>query len=255
MSASIEDVIGYRFRDAGLLREALTHKSHAFEKGIARHNERLEFLGDSVLAAVAAHRLFERYPDCDEGRLSKMKASLVSRATCAQLATGLDLGRFLLLGSGEEAMGGRQRPSILSNALEALIGAVYLDGGYDAARRVVEAHFPDFGEGFEETDHKSRLQELVQKRHKVPPSYRLVKTTGPDHDKTFAVRVQLGSRTLGAGNGKTKKEAEQAAARDALRKLALKAAAATGPARGAGDRAQEEKGRDEREEDEDKDHP
>jgi ribonuclease-3 len=243
MSASIEDVIGYRFRDAGLLREALTHKSHAFEKGIARHNERLEFLGDSVLAAVAAHRLFERYPDCDEGRLSKMKASLVSRATCAQLAQELDLGRFLLLGSGEEATGGRQRPSILSNALEAVIGAVYLDGGFDAARRVVVAHFPDFGEGFEETDYKSRLQEIVQKRHKVPPSYRLVKTTGPDHDKTFAVRVQLGSRTLGSGNGKTKKEAEQVAARDALRKLARRGPAAPE----AGDLAGREEGRETRE--------
>lgn len=223
MPASIEDVIGYRFKDAGLLREALTHKSYAFERGIVRHNERLEFLGDSVLGAVAAHRLFERYPECDEGRLSKMKASLVSRATWAALATGLDLGRFLLLGPGEESTGGRQRPSILSNAMEALIGAVYLDGGFEAARRVVEAHFPKFGEGFEETDHKSRLQELVQKRHKVPPSYRLVKTIGPDHDKVFAVKVQLGARTLGVGRGKTKKEADQAAALDALKRLADRA--------------------------------
>ena len=130
MPASLEEVIGYSFGNADLLQEALTHKSHAFENGSSKHNERLEFLGDSVLATVVAHRLFLEYPEGDEGRLSKIKASLVSRATMARWAGAIGLGRYLLLGAGEEAMGGRDRPSILSNALEALIGAVYVDGGY-----------------------------------------------------------------------------------------------------------------------------
>src|SRR2546422_345056 len=123
--APIEELIGYRFRQGGLLDEALTHKSYAFGRGVARHNERLEVLGDSVLAAVVAHHLFELYPDEDEGRLSKMKAALVSRAALAGWAGKMQLGRHLVLGSGEETTGGRDRPSILSNALEALIGAIY----------------------------------------------------------------------------------------------------------------------------------
>lgn len=222
MPASLEEVIGYSFGNADLLQEALTHKSYAFENGSSRHNERLEFLGDSVLATIVAHRLFREYPDGDEGRLSKIKASLVSRATMARWAGAIGLGRYLLLGAGEEAMGGRDRPSILSNALEALIGAVYVDGGFEAASRFVRDSFLDQEEEFVERDFKSRLQEMVQKKHKVPPSYGLVTSSGPDHDKTFAVKVQLGSRTLGSGEGKTKKEAEQAAARDALRKFGRK---------------------------------
>ena len=221
VSSPLEDIVGYRFQDRGLLQEALTHKSYAYEKGSLRHNERLEFLGDSVLAAVVAHRLFERFPDSDEGRLSKARALVVSRNSLARQAETLELGRFLLLGSGEETTGGRTRPSILANALEAVIGAVYLDGGFDAARRVIERCTLDLvgSDGAGETDHKSRLQEIVQKRHKAEPSYRLVKTSGPDHDKTFQVKALFGSRTLGTGRGKTKKDAEQDAARDALERM------------------------------------
>lgn len=220
MPAPIEEALGYRFRNSGLLREALTHKSFAFEKEGGRHNERLEFLGDSILAAVVADHLFASFPEQDEGRLSKMKARLVSRAKMAEWAQGIGLGGHVLLGSGEDSTGGRARPSILANSLEALIGAIYVDGGYLEASRFIHRCFLDASEEFVETDHKSRLQELVQKRHKVPPSYTLLETSGPDHDKTFRVRVMLGARTLGLGSGKTKKDAEQAAALAALEEMA-----------------------------------
>ncbi|MBI5597974.1 MAG: ribonuclease III [Elusimicrobia bacterium] len=221
---SAEDLFGHGFRDPSLLEEALTHKSYAYERSALRHNERLEFLGDSVLAAVVAHRLFLDNPGEDEGRLSKMKASLVSRPTLARWAEQIALGPHLKLGTGEESTGGRERPSILANALEAVIGALYLDGGYEAARKFVTTRFLSARDEFVETDFKSRLQEVVQKRHKVPPEYRLVQTTGPDHDKTFKVSVLVGARSLGAGEGKTKKEAEQDAAQNALRKIARRAA-------------------------------
>lgn len=221
--APLEELVGHRFRDPSLLEEALTHKSYAYERSALRHNERLEFLGDSVLAAVVAHRLFLDHPGEDEGRLSKHKASLVSRPTLARWADSVGLGAHLRLGAGEESTGGRVRPSILSNALEALIGALYLDGGYEAARKFVESRFLLARDEFVETDFKSRLQEVVQKRHKVPPEYRLVETSGPDHDKTFQVAVIVGSKTLGGGSGKTKKEAEQDAARDALKRLSKRA--------------------------------
>jgi len=216
---SLEETIGHRFRRPELFIEALTHKSYAFEKGARRHNERLEFLGDSVLAAVTAHRLFDQHPLEDEGRLSKMKAALVSRPTLTRWARKIGIGPHLKLGSGEEATGGRERSSILANAVEALIGAVYLDGGFKAAFGMVEGWLEEETAGLEEADYKSRLQEIVQKRHKAPPDYKMLRTMGPDHDKTFDVRVQFGSRVLGTGHGKSKKEAEQAAARDALEKL------------------------------------
>lgn len=217
--SGLEEALGHAFRDPLVLREALTHKSYSFEKGMERHNERLEFLGDSVLAAIVAHSLFKRYPNEDEGRLSKLKASLVSRATLARWAAQMELGRHLFLGSGEESTGGRERPSILSNALEAVIGALYVDGGLAAAEDFVVERLLRPQARMAESDHKSRLQEIVQKRYKVPPDYRLVKASGPDHERTFSVKVVLGARVLGAGKGKSKKEAEQAAAQDALTRL------------------------------------
>lgn len=223
---SIEELVGHGFRDPSLLEEALTHKSFAYERGTLRHNERLEFLGDSVLAAVVAHRLYLDHPGEDEGHLSKLKASLVSRPMLARWAEQCGLAVYLRLGSGEESTGGRERPSILSNALEAVIGALYLDGGYSVAASFVETRFLAARDAFVETDFKSRLQEVVQKRSKVPPEYRLVETSGPDHDMTFKVTVLNGARTLGSGAGKTKKEAEQDAARNALRRLARKASGA-----------------------------
>ncbi len=223
MTTSIEEVIGYRFRNSDVLQEALTHKSFAFEQNKEGHNERLEFLGDSVLSVVVARLLFDEHPEEDEGRLSKHRASLVSRASLAQWAESIDLGRYLRLGSGEESTGGRTRPSLLGNALEAVIGAVFVDGGFDAANDFVHRCFLDERGEFIETDFKSRLQELVQKRHQSMPEYAILKATGPDHDKTFNVEVTFGAKKLGEGTGKTKKEAEQEAARDALQRFSEKA--------------------------------
>ncbi|MBI5239821.1 MAG: ribonuclease III [Elusimicrobia bacterium] len=215
----LEDAIGYRFRNRKLLEEALSHKSYASESRTAIHNERLEFLGDSILAAVVAHELYVRHPEEAEGALSKKKALLVSRPTLAHWARDLGLGDHLLLGVGEDSSGGRGRASLLANAFEALVGAVYLDGGYEPAaafiRRCLDRRRPAA-----DADHKSLLQEVLQKKYKAPPSYETTSTEGPDHDKTFQVRVHFGKRMLGLGAGKSKKEAEQAAARDALQKLA-----------------------------------
>lgn len=219
-SRGLEDKLGYRFKDAALLREALTHKSYASEHAGEPFNERLEFLGDSVLAAVTAHKLFTAFPNENEGKLSKLKALLVSRATLAVWAGELDLGSGLRLGAGEEAGGGRERQSNLANAMEAVLGAMYLDGGYEPVRRLIGDWFERTHDGLDESDHKSRLQELLQKKHKAPPQYELSDSTGPDHDKTFTVAVVMHNKTLGTGEGKSKKEAEQAAARDALERLA-----------------------------------
>ena len=215
----VESAIGYRFRDPGLLLLALTHKSFASESRSGADNERLEFLGDSVLAAVVAHQLYAALPGEPEGALSKKKAQLVSRPTLAEWAQELRLGSRLRLGVGEESTGGRQRQSLLANAMEALIGAVYLDGGYAAAEALVGEWCRARLGALSETDHKSRLQEVLQKRHKSPPTYELTASAGPEHDKTFSVLVRLGARELGRGEGKNKKEAEQAAARDALAKM------------------------------------
>lgn len=219
MQPSLEEVIGYRFRHRDHLQEALTHKSHAAERKSGRHNERLEFLGDSVLALVVAHYLFELHPEENEGKLSKIKALLVSKTSLTAWARELDLGRFVHLGAGEEATGGRTRPSILSNAVEGLIGAIFLDGGYDSASKFIVGWLNRQPVAMAESDFKSRLQEIVQKRFKFPPVYDLTQAVGPDHDKTFRVTVKLDRYTLGAGTGKSKKEAEQDAAKDALKKI------------------------------------
>jgi ribonuclease-3 len=215
----LESVTGYRFKNPALLTLALSHKSYASESGTGADNERLEFLGDSVLAAVVAHALYVEYPGEPEGTLSKKKSLLVSRPSLAAWAEEIGLGGRLYLGVGEESTGGRSRHSLLSNAMEAVIGAMYLDGGYDAAARFVREWCERRLVRLTETDHKSRLQELLQKRHKTPPTYELTAAEGPDHDKTFAVLVKIGTRELGKGSGKNKKEAEQAAARDALSRM------------------------------------
>lgn len=219
MAEPLEEVVGYRFKDPGLLKQALSHKSFASESGSGADNERLEFLGDSVLAAVVAHQLFVEYPGEPEGALSKKKSLLVSRPSLAAWAEEIGLGAHLYLGVGEETTGGRTRQSLLSNALEALIGAMYLDGGYEAAARFVRAWCARKHGSLLETDHKSRLQEMLQKRYKTPPNYELASAAGPDHDKTFSVLVRIGTRELGRGAGKNKKEAEQAAALDALSRM------------------------------------
>ncbi len=219
MPRPLEEVVGYKFKDASLLKQALSHKSHASESGSGVYNERLEFLGDSVLAAVVAHALYSEYPDEPEGNLSKKKSLLVSRPSLAAWGEELDLGSHLLLGVGEESTGGRTRQSLLANAVEALIGAIYLDGGYEPAAEFIRAWWSTKHADLLETDHKSRLQEILQKRYKSPPAYELTSSTGPDHDKVFKVLVRIGDKGLGQGSGKSKKEAEQAAARDALAQL------------------------------------
>jgi ribonuclease-3 len=215
----LESVTGYRFKNPALLTLALSHKSYASESGSGADNERLEFLGDSVLAAVVAHALYDEYPGEPEGTLSKKKSLLVSRPSLAVWAEEIGLGGRLFLGVGEETTGGRGRSSLLSNAMEALIGAMYLDGGYDVAAKFVREWCERRLGSLLETDHKSRLQEILQKRHKTPPTYELTSSVGPDHDKTFSVLVRIGTRELGKGSGKNKKEAEQAAARDALSRM------------------------------------
>ena len=218
MPRPLEEVVGYRFRDAGLLKQAMSHKSFASESGSDVYNERLEFLGDSVLASVVAHAVYAGYPDEAEGNLSKKKSLLVSRSSLAAWGKALGIGVYLHLGVGEESTGGRTRQSLLANAVEALIGAIYLDGGYEAAAKFIRAWYAERHGSLLETDHKSRLQEMLQKRHKSPPTYETTSSTGPEHDKVFVILVRLGERELGRGVGKSKKEAEQAAAYDALAK-------------------------------------
>ncbi|MBI3292285.1 MAG: ribonuclease III [Elusimicrobia bacterium] len=212
----LEKAIGIRFANQALLEEALTHKSYAMEHSSERFNERLEFLGDSVLATVVAEYLYLRYPKDDEGKLSKMKSLLVAKPSLVVWAKELKLGQYVRLSQGEEHTGGRERASLLANTLEALLGAIYLQSGYDAARQFILKWLRK-KRRFVETDHKSRLQELIQRREKTPPEYRLLREVGPDHDKTFEIEVRVHRQRLGRGIGKSKKEAEQSAARDALR--------------------------------------
>ena len=215
--ASIEEVIGYSFKNKELLAQALTHKSYSTERGQAGFNERMEFLGDSVLGLIVSYYLFTEYPGEDEGYLSKVKSALVSRANLARWAKDLDLGGHVFLGVGESQTGGTKRASILANSLEALIGAVYLDGGIEKASAFISRWLdhPDAASSVD-TDYKSALQELIQKRHKKPPEYEIMHTEGPEHEKVFTVRVKIGRKVLGVGAGKNKKEAQQAAARNAF---------------------------------------
>ncbi|MGE5246159.1 MAG: ribonuclease III [Betaproteobacteria bacterium] len=225
---ALERAIGYRFRDRGLLEHAMTHTSRANEdvSGGVLDNESLEFLGDAVLGFVIADIMFREFPDFDEGQKSKTKASLVSTATLARQAERLNLGEHLLLGRGEEKTGGRRKQALLADGYEALIAALYLDGGIEQARAFVVR---EFGEqiarvrrlGVSVEDYKSALQEHLQS-HNVPlPEYRLAGTIGPDHRKLFQVEVVVGGEAVAAASGSSKKEAEQEAARLALEKLRL----------------------------------
>ncbi len=219
MLTELEKLIHYSFEDTTILREALTHKSYSGEHKAVHHNERLEFLGDSILGAIVANYLYQHCPHSEEGVLSKIKSNLVSRHNLYLWAKKLDLGRFMRLGHGELATGGRQRDSILSNAMEAVVGAVYLDGGYSAAEQVVLPWVRTQELTQDSGDYKSRLQEYIQKRSRSTPDYEVLQTVGPEHDKIFTVEVSLDGKRLGVGKGKNKKLAEQDAARDAYRHL------------------------------------
>ena len=222
---ALEDALGYQFKNDALLREALRHSSYANEhRGEeAVSNERLEFLGDSVLGFVTAEFLFREHPDAPEGELTRLRARLVCEESLYEVAKRIALGQFLSLGHGEEAGGGRERPSILADATEAVIAAVYLDGGIEAAsaliHRVLLDNAVELRTVERRRDYKTALQELVQRTPNQALRYRLAGETGPDHDKTFTITVSLNDAILGTGSGHSKKEAEQMAARDALEHL------------------------------------
>jgi ribonuclease III len=223
---ALERRVGYRFRDPGLLEHALTHTSRANEdvSGGVFDNESLEFLGDAVLGFAIADLLFRRFPERDEGWKSKIKSALVSTSSLARLADRLNLGEHLLLGRGEEKTGGRRKQALLADGYEALIAAIYLDGGVDHATAFIAREFAGFIQNAHEPegvmrDFKSALQERVQSEGGPLPEYVVVGETGPDHHKMFQVEVRVGGRTLANAYGRSKKEAEQEAARLALERL------------------------------------
>ncbi len=221
----LEKKINYRFRNKSLLNQALTHKSYANEiyKTRLKDNERLEFLGDSVLGVIISELLYRDYPDQNEGVLTRHKSQLVSGATIGRIAKELNMGEYLLLGKGEEGSGGSKHPSNLLCALEALIGAVYLDGGIKPAGRFIEkvysSHIQLIKEGKGSKDYKSVLQQIVLKKHKIIPAYKIISEIGPDHKKHFIVEVIVTGKRRGVGSGPNKKSAEQAAAKEALSSL------------------------------------
>ncbi len=221
----VERRIGYRFKRRAYLKRALTHKSYANENKLpsTEHNERYEYLGDAVLELSISHLLMNRFPNYPEGELSKLRAAIVNETQLAELARSIDLGDYLYLGKGEDQTGGRDKPSLLSDAFEAVLGAVYLDRGFDKARKVVGWLYEDVLESAGDADfvrdYKTRLQEESQARFKAVPRYRLKGTTGPDHAKTFEVHLFIGEERMGVGKGQSKKAAEQAAARQALERL------------------------------------
>ena len=222
----LQRAIGYRFRDRGLLEHAMTHTSRANEdvSGGVVDNESLEFLGDAVLGFVVADLLFREFPDQDEGDKSKMKAMLVSTSTLARVAERLQLGDHLLLGRGEEKTGGRRKQALLADGCEALIAAIYLDGGVEQARAFIVRELGGFVEelrrdGVSAQDYKSALQEFVQGRNRPLPEYRVIGAVGPDHQKRFDVEVLVAGESLARATGPSTKEAEQEAARLALNRL------------------------------------
>ncbi len=220
MSHPLEEVIGYHFKDETLLQTALTHTSYANESRTkVEHNERFEFLGDSVLQLVSADFLFHAYKGRDEGDLTRIRSTLVSEKALFHFAREINLGNYLLLGKGEARGGGRERPSILSDAFEALIAAIYQDAGLEQARTFI-LRFLQEGER-KAVDYKTKLQEIVQQTHEEQLSYLLEKESGPDHAKHFVVAVQLNSNCVARGEGKSKKAAEQQAAREALKLMGV----------------------------------
>jgi ribonuclease III len=221
----LEKAIGYSFRKPAVLKRALTHKSYANERKLSaeEHNERLEFLGDAVLELAVSELLMKRYPDFSEGELSKMRAAIVNEKQLAALARSFRLGDFLYLGRGEEQTSGREKSSLLADAYEAVLGGIYLDRGFKKASRVIEEHYARL---LEETpphafyqDYKTELQERCQSLFRAIPRYRLIAERGPDHDKVFDVEIYIRNEMMGQGTGRSKKEAEQEAAKEALERL------------------------------------
>lgn len=221
--SQIEERINYTFHNKNLLLEALTHKSYSNENKLLYSNERLEFLGDAVLNLIISDYLIKRFPDSPEGDLSKLRAIIVNEETLSRIAKGIRLGDDLLLGKGEDLTGGREKPSLLSDTLEALIAAIYLDSGIDEAYTFVKRFFDEeirnrISEGLS-YDFKTELQEYCQGKFGLLPRYHVTKESGPDHKKVFEVRLFIKDEPYGTGIGKTKKKAEQRAAQEALEKL------------------------------------
>ena len=217
--ARFEKQVNYEFKDKSLLVQALTHSSYANEKKMKKEecNERLEFLGDAVLELVSSEYIYANNPGMPEGDMTKMRASFVCEPTLALCAKDIHLSEYLLLGKGEIITGGRERNSILSDAFEAVIGAVYLDGGFANAKEYIVNHvLKDIDKKQLFYDSKTILQEIVQSRYKEPLRYELIKEEGPDHNKTFMVAAYIGDKELASGTGKTKKAAEQSAAYEAI---------------------------------------
>lgn len=214
--------LGYEFKDVNLLKKALTHTSYANENSVESY-ERLEFLGDAVLQMLTSQYIYKNYPHFPEGKMSRTRANIVCEATLFKIAEKLHLGEYALLGKGEEATGGRRRPSILADMVEATLAAIYLDGGIDKAREVI---FDAYGHIIEaaatgklNSDYKTALQEKLQEKGSVKIEYLLIKEDGPPHDKIFTMAVVLENKILGTGVGKTKQEAQQNAAKTALDKV------------------------------------
>lgn len=222
---SLEEQIGYRFNDTALLRESMTHKSFSNEQPGRNvpHNERLEFLGDAVLDLVVSDVIFRTFETFAEGELTRIRSEVVSEKGLSAIGRQLDVGGCLQLGRGEERSGGRNKSSLVADGLEALLGAVFCDGGFESARLVIEALFagPIDRSARQKTgvDHKTRLQEVLQARQGQTPVYVLVLAEGPDHQRTYTVEVRFDGAPIGCGRGRTKKAAEQEAARQALERL------------------------------------
>ncbi len=223
MISDLEKAIGYRFKNISLLQNALAHSSYANERwhNSLMSNERLEFLGDSILGMTVADYLYRNFPDRPEGELTRMRADMVCERTLAAVADRIGLGQHLLLGHGEEQGGGRSRPSILADAVESIIAACYLDGGFESAanfiRTFILCDVPV--KQLHNVDYKTTLQELVQQKKNQVLTYAMVGESGPDHDKQFLVEVSLNGTVVGEGTGRSKKKAEQDAARAAIEKL------------------------------------
>lgn len=223
----LENKLDYKFKNKTLLKEALTHPSFP-KRGLkdkTTNNQRLEFLGDSILDLIVTENLYRKLVSFSEGRLTKIKSVIVSKDTLAKWANHLFLGKYIILGKGEDLTGGRKKSSILADCFEALLGAVYLDSGLKKAKKIIlpfiKAEIELIIEGKHEEDHKTLLQENSQKKMKCLPEYCLIKEKGPDHKKIFCIEVRIKKITYGTGTGESKKEAEQDAARDALKKLKI----------------------------------
>ncbi len=219
MMKTLEERLGYQFKNRALLENALTHSSYANEHrdGGMTSNERLEFLGDSVLGMVVADHLYREHPNMPEGELTRTRAALVCEGSLFEVARALELGKYMRLGKGEDAGGGRERPSILADATEAVFAAVYLDGGIAPARRLIRTLILGNEEEMSASrDYKTALQELIQRESGQKLTYRLIGEEGPDHAKRFSVAVELNGKVIGTGEGRTKKAAEQSAAKAAI---------------------------------------